>query len=527
MNRAPEKSPLDADRKGYLSALRFYWVGSLVILFSTIGVAGIVSHVLPRTYVAHAAGVVRVSAPEHAPATDGNTPRDSSDDAKAHARELVQSAATDPIASRAITIAGLTATPAALRNDVTATLSTDETGIEVVASASSPNDARKTADAWIRAMGEQVNTPDVSVDVETDHHIAFSPLAPATVPLRASSPDVWLIVLIGLLVGVLLALIYPIVRDRFRRPSISQADFEEHYGVPLVGVLPHDAALARASTKPPEESATRNEATGGKATLTESLSEIVAKLMTPSNGARPRTIVVTSPLPGAGTSTVATRLARAIAHDRQPVILVDGNLRDASHEGGGGVNAEDGFTNVIDGTAQLATVLREPPGAPFARLLAAGSPTADPKRMIASSATKELIDSLSGVATVVIDAPPTSRSENAALFASQTSGAVLVAGMMRAADSELTDAIELIRREGGTVLGVVLTKRPIPRGTARTTRRAPRNESSPEGRRIATDASVWTRIRSRTDRIPQLVERARNWQQERIRAHRGRSTPTE
>gem|GEM_PF-6507489 len=519
MNREPVKVSLRTGLKSYVGALRHHWVGCLVIVLAAIGTAGIISLVLPRSYTTHASGMVRLSFPAGSAAPTDDS---AADEALSRAHEYLQLATSEPIARRVIEITGLETTTAALRNSVKAIQLPNKPVIGIVANSSSPDDARKTADAWIQAIGEQVNTPDVSLPINADHHTAFGSLAPADLPRQPSSPDVSMVLLIGTLGGLLLALAYALFRGRSEQHTPQRAEFEAQFGVPLIGMLPHDPALAKAHPTLSTGSAALDENDSDSTAITEAIHAIHAKLMSPAVDITPRTIVVTSLSSGGGTSTVATRLARAIARDRQPVILVDGNLRAAAHEADLTVSQETGFTDVLKGNAQLSAVLSEPKGAPFARVLAAGTATDEPEKIIASSATKELIDSLSGVATVVIDTPPTTLSSHAALFASLTSGVIVITGTTGATDDELGEALESIHRAHGTVLGVVLNKHSVRQENARE-----RPQSSRSGRRASTTPTRGERVRSLRERLPQLVRQTQTWQQDSARSHRDRATSSE
>jgi succinoglycan biosynthesis transport protein ExoP len=62
--------------------------------------------------------------------------------------------------------------------------------------------------------------------------------------------------------------------------------------------------------------------------LAECVRTALTSILLPSkNGDHPRVVVITSPCPGDGKTTVASNLSIAMAEIRQKVVLIDGDLR--------------------------------------------------------------------------------------------------------------------------------------------------------------------------------------------------------
>ena len=98
----------------------------------------------------------------------------------------------------------------------------------------------------------------------------------------------------------------------------------------------------------------------------------------------PKTIVVTSPLPGDGKSTIACNLALTLAAARHPVVLVDGDLRRSMVATTMGLPGGAGLSDVLAGRAALAEVLQRTPKSNNLLVLAAGSVPPNPSEVLGS-----------------------------------------------------------------------------------------------------------------------------------------------
>ena len=76
----------------------------------------------------------------------------------------------------------------------------------------------------------------------------------------------------------------------------------------------------------------------------------------------PRVIVVTSPLPGDGKSTVAMNLAAALSMSDRRVVLIDGDLRRPVLADSFGLIEGLGLTDVLIGSVQFEEVAQQAGG---------------------------------------------------------------------------------------------------------------------------------------------------------------------
>ena len=180
----------------------------------------------------------------------------------------------------------------------------------------------------------------------------------------------------------------------------------------------------------------------------------------------PATILVVSPMSGAGTTVVAVGLAGELARDlSRQVLLVDADVRSPGVASALGVDAAYGLADVLDMHADVgeailfsevdnlsALVLRPNPAGAWIK--GASKITAE---SLASAAAKEVFGVLeSAFDYVVIDAGATEESAAARVLAGRSTGVVFVlpVGVTRMRARAACSAVETA---GGRTVGVVLT----------------------------------------------------------------------
>ena len=191
------------------------------------------------------------------------------------------------------------------------------------------------------------------------------------------------------------------------------------------------------------------------------------RLTTPSSLGRefplgaPPSIVLTSPVPGDGKSTIASNLALTLAASGQAVVLVDGDLRRPTVAKTMGLPGGAGLTDVLAGRAALTEVLQRTTRSADLLVLAAGSIPPNPSEVLGSARMRTLLADLSKHATVIIDAPPLLPVTDGAVLAHQADGALLVVSLGKTTYDVMEKAIDVLTKARGRVLGVVLNKIPL------------------------------------------------------------------
>ena len=169
-----------------------------------------------------------------------------------------------------------------------------------------------------------------------------------------------------------------------------------------------------------------------------------------------RSLVVSSPHPGDGKSTVAANLAAVFAQQSLRVLLVDADLRRGRLDTMFHVRRSPGMTDLLRGTASIAECVLATDVEGLS-LLPTGANVESPADLLALPALGELLLRLRDeFDLVVIDSPPVLVAADASLLASKADAAVLV---VRAGQTEPTSAqysLQHLASVGARVLGAVL-----------------------------------------------------------------------
>jgi polysaccharide biosynthesis transport protein len=168
-----------------------------------------------------------------------------------------------------------------------------------------------------------------------------------------------------------------------------------------------------------------------------------------------RSILIASPGPADGKTTVAVNLAVSIARAGTNTLLIDADLRNPSIHRFLGIPNSVGLSEVILGTTDEETSAiqwKEP----SLRVVTAGTLPPNPTEVLASRRMDQTLKQLEQEARiVVIDSPPFGLAD-ASLLASKVDGVVLVIRAGHTREGPTRAMLEQLDRAGANVIGVVL-----------------------------------------------------------------------
>ncbi len=221
---------------------------------------------------------------------------------------------------------GLDTTTSSLIGSITVEQPEDTVSIKITAAADTPQEAQALADAWIQALARQVKSIENPNDAN-DQAIRVVAVESAELPGSPVSPKVERNLGLGLVLGLMLGFGYALLRSQFDRRIRSAATVEKEFGVSVVGSIPTARVLARDVGRTAMLAVNSTSENRSDQSAAEAFRKLRTNLQFMSVDDPPRVIVLTSPKPGDGKSTIAANLAAAIAASGSPVILVDGDLR--------------------------------------------------------------------------------------------------------------------------------------------------------------------------------------------------------
>ncbi len=350
------------------------------------------------------------------------------------------------VATRIASDLGLVST-AGVAASLSAEVTKDSVLLQITANAKSAEDARRLADAAVRATAaevESLETINPSGSGRTTTVIKVVPVQQATAPAQQISPMWARNLAIGPALGLLLGFMVAVARRILDRRVRSSTDAQALAGVGTLGVIPKASELARGVVL-----------AGDMGPAAEAMRLLRTNLRFVNVDEPPRSIVVTSANPGEGKSTIAAHLATMLAESGRPTVLVDADLRRPMVAKRFNVDGAVGLTQVLAGHIELTDALIAGP-VPSLKLLTAGRIPPNPSELVGSGRMRSLIEALAADHMVILDAPPLLAVTDAGLLTGASDGALLVIK----AGSTFKEQVELCRdtfdKVGGGLLGTVL-----------------------------------------------------------------------
>jgi polysaccharide biosynthesis transport protein len=288
----------------------------------------------------------------------------------------------------------------------------------------------------------------------------------ASVPGAPVSPATRRNTVLGAILGFVFGLIAAFVRDALDRRLHSSQQAHEELGVPVLGRIADTAmgmpGLVRNGSRPMLDQ--DFEAFRG---LRMNLAALGRE------GVAPRTVLVTSPLPEEGKSTVSASLASAAAIAGQNVLLVECDLRRPSFARRLGVNREPGLTDYLMGRCSPREILQvvqlsnpttvngsqpseEPAGSMV--VITAGAPVSNPAELLIAPSFKRFLEKVAkAYDLVVLDTSPMLAVVDPLEIAREVDGVLVCARVRRTTRDQLRAARSALGNLGDRPVGAVVT----------------------------------------------------------------------
>ncbi|MCX5771380.1 MAG: polysaccharide biosynthesis tyrosine autokinase [Candidatus Hydrogenedentes bacterium] len=171
---------------------------------------------------------------------------------------------------------------------------------------------------------------------------------------------------------------------------------------------------------------------------------------------KPKTIMVTSAVPGEGKTTTAVNMAVTMADCGIRVLLVDTDLRRPNVHRVLKMGRGPGLADVLRGNAELSSVIRKT-SVENMWVISSGRVPPNPSELIGSAKMQRLMDELSGqFGLVVCDAPSILVVTDPVLLATHVDTAVLVVSVNNARRETIQRAHKLLDAASVQIAGVVL-----------------------------------------------------------------------
>ncbi|RVQ67854.1 polysaccharide biosynthesis tyrosine autokinase [Croceicoccus ponticola] len=269
----------------------------------------------------------------------------------------------------------------------------------------------------------------------------------AQVPRSPSSPNLIKNLMIAILLGLMAAAAFILLRDQLDDTIRVPEDVEAKMHMPLLGVVPTS-----------QDDNPTNELLDPKSPMSEAYNSLRGALMYSTANGLPRILQVTSSQPGEGKSTSSNAIARGFARMGKRVVLIDADLRRPSEHKHHNLPNDRGLSDLLTGARELdATIMHEV--APNLYVITSGPIPPSPTELLSGPRFAHLLEQLSAqFDCVVIDSPPVLGLADAPVMSALADGVVFVVEASRSRSGMLKTAVRRLRAMNPVILGAVLTK---------------------------------------------------------------------
>ncbi|MGE5250799.1 MAG: polysaccharide biosynthesis tyrosine autokinase, partial [Bacteroidota bacterium] len=285
------------------------------------------------------------------------------------------------------------------------------------------------------------NTPNI---------VQIEPAAVPKAPIRPQPlQNTALAAAVGLLLAGGIVFLIEYLDDTLKSPE----DMERALGVPALGFV---AEIKYKGDSPEEVYVSRQP----RSPVAEAFRTLRTNIEFASAAKPIRTILVTSPGPEEGKTTVAVNLAAIIATSGKTVALVDADMRRPRVHRLLGVPNRGGLSRLFRDHEEVYTVTRTPLDLPNLKVITSGTLPPNPAELLGAPRMREILAELSTFADVVVIDTPPSLVADAQILAGKVDAVLFVVmpGKTRAATAAA--ALELFKRAGARVIGTVLNRIP-------------------------------------------------------------------
>ena len=173
-----------------------------------------------------------------------------------------------------------------------------------------------------------------------------------------------------------------------------------------------------------------------------------------------KTLLITSPIPEAGKSSISINLALTMAQNKNKVILVDTDLRKPMIHKLFKQDNKIGLTNILVEDKKIKEVIRKMSDIdPNLYFIPSGPIPPNPSELLGSNKMKEVLQELQNQADIVLfDSPPVIAVTDALVLANQVDGVVLILDFGEVTRDAAKQAKQLLEKVKAKILGVVLNK---------------------------------------------------------------------
>ena len=277
----------------------------------------------------------------------------------------------------------------------------------------------------------------------------LSVLEPANLPTRPTGTNKYNVIALAGLVGFSLGTGAAYLLEFLDRTIKTSSDVDRIFGLPVIGYISEvsdDGNRATYVSKYPNS------------ILAENFRLLWSNIEFFRVSNPLKTILITSPNPGNGKTTVASNLALSISQDGQDVLLVDADLRRSAIHSSLKMTKGPGLSDVIRNKADAQGVARLWKSDINLKVITAGVKPPNITEVVGSNRIAAILSELKKYhEMIIIDAPPLIISDSYNL-ASKADGVIIIMEPGKTSDEQARAIKEQLDRANAKILGFVFNK---------------------------------------------------------------------
>src|SRR4051812_18301945 len=254
--------------------------------------------------------------------------------------------------------------------------------------------------------------------------------------------------------GGLLGAMLAFVRDTLDQRLRGAEEIKQVLNLPILGVIPHILGPATAQHRGLQLHA------DPMGDVAESYRTVRTSLYFGTPAGTAKTVLITSPAPSEGKSTLASNLAIAMAQAGNRIVLLDADFRKPTQHKIFNIQRNVGLSNVLAGQQPLEEALFETE-VPGLDVLPCGPIPANPSEILNSQTFADVLAELvERYDHVLLDSPPVMPVTDARILAANCDATVLAVRAEKTARRAAIYTRDVLRSVGARLLGVVVNDVP-------------------------------------------------------------------
>ncbi len=275
----------------------------------------------------------------------------------------------------------------------------------------------------------------------------------ATLAEKPSTPNLLLNLALGLVAGLAAAVILAFIFEGMDDTVRDLDEVKEMTTLPILCIVPNMKQNWITKIRP-------GFSQDGHLTRMPAFDQLRARLLLADSEQRPTTLLITSPEPGAGKSTVAANLAVSLSEGGDRVVLIDMDFRRPRLHSIFKLPNDQGLSNYMRGEIKLAAAMQTTTH-PNLWVIVAGSSSHVPSEWLAPKKIDRLLIPLTKKCDyILIDTPAMLSVADPTVLASQAEAVILVVAKRKTQRQNLRYTLQQLAELKIMVVGIVMNKMP-------------------------------------------------------------------